>query len=194
MHLLKCKCGAVKGEISAGGPNNRVRCYCTDCRAFANFLGMEADVLDAQGGTEVIQVSQARVRITQGLDQLAAIRLSDKGMLRWYASCCKMPIGNSMADPRWFSIDLVHSCLEHSKLDQDFGSSTALISTGTALGDPKPKQQGLLGAIIKFAWIVIPARLLGRYKHAQLFTSARTPIVTPTVLSPSEVQQLKHAS
>ena len=29
--------------------------------------------------------------------KIAAIRLTEKGLVRWYASCCNTPIGNTMA-------------------------------------------------------------------------------------------------
>ena len=42
-------------------------------------------------------MSQANVSFTAGADKVAAMRLSRKGMMRWYASCCRTPIGNTMA-------------------------------------------------------------------------------------------------
>lgn len=194
MHPIKCACGTVKGLVLAGAPSNRVRCYCTDCRAFGRFLGAQSKVLDSQGGTEIIQAAQYRVRFTQGLDHVAAIQLSEKGMVRWYARCCNTPIGNTMRDSKWSFIGLISSCLTPERLDQDFGSAIAALGTDTALGNPKPKQHGVLSTVAKFALIVIPARLSGSYKDTQLFTSAGAPIAVPRVLLASEVEQLKSAA
>ena len=115
MHRLQCQCGSIRANIDSAGTSNRIICYCTDCRAFARFLA-RPDVVDARGGTEIIQVAQSRVRITRGKERLAAIRLTENGMVRWYASCCRTPIGNTMINPKMGFIGLVHSCLDHTQL------------------------------------------------------------------------------
>jgi hypothetical protein len=40
--------------------------------------------------------------------------LSDKGMLRWYASCCNTPIGNTSRDFKVSHVGLLHNCLQES--------------------------------------------------------------------------------
>jgi hypothetical protein len=147
MHLIQCKCGTVRGNVSDGGNSNRVRCYCADCHAFAKFLDPRSQVLDAQGGAEIVQVAQHRLRITQGLD--------------------------------------------HANLDRDFGAVVAVVSTETAIGDPKPQQRRLILTIAKFIWIVLANRISGRYKDTQLFSPTGTPIVTPRILTANELRQLK---
>ena len=165
---------------------NRVRCYCSDCRAFGRFFGAGSNVLDSQGGTEIVQVAQGRVHITQGLDQIDAIRLSDKGMVRWYTRCCRTPIGNTMNSPGWSFMGLIHTCLAPEGLDQDFGSRVGAVNTGSAIGSPKPKQRGALKAVAIFLRIVISARFNRR-------DSSGTPITTPRVLQAAEVEKLKRA-
>jgi hypothetical protein len=190
MHQLKCKCGAVQGQVLKGAPSNRVRCYCTDCRAFGRFVGPAAQVLDAQGGTEIVQVCQSRLRFDRGLEHLASIRLTDKGMIRWYAQCCHTPIGNTMPDPKMSFIGLIHTSMDVSALERDFGYSIALLNTSSALGDPKPQQRGLVGVIFRFARLVLASRIMGRYKRSQLYTSTGTPVVQPRTLTAVELQRL----
>jgi hypothetical protein len=192
MHSIQCQCGAVRGQLEGKGVSNRVVCFCTDCRAFARFLG-RADVLDGQGGTEIVQLAQPRLRFLQGADRLAAVRLNEKGMIRWYASCCKTPIGNTMADPKMSFVGMIHSSLDRANMDRDFGTTIAMVGTDTALGDPKPAQRGLPGVIARFIWIVLTTRLSGRYKKSQLFDGAGSPIVAPTILAPLELERLKSA-
>ena len=48
---LKCRCGAVRGEMQPRRAYTRATCYCKDCRAYARFLG-QPGVLDEAGGTE----------------------------------------------------------------------------------------------------------------------------------------------
>ena len=192
MHPVQCKCGTVRGHLEGTGVHSRVICYCTDCRAFAKFLGRAAEVLDEQGGTEIVQVAQARLRLSQGEDRLAAVRLSEKGMIRWYASCCNTPIGNTMADPKISFIGMIHSSLDRSQMNQDFGMQMAILNTDTALGEPKPRQRGLLGVIARFIWIVVTTRISGQYKASQLFNASGLPRVVPTILTPQELVRLKN--
>lgn len=194
MHQLKCKCGAVQGRVLNGTPSNRVRCYCTDCQAFGRFFGPAAQVLDSQGGMEIVQVCQSRLRFDRGLEHLASIRLTDKGMIRWYAQCCHTPIGNTMPDPKMSFIGLIHTSMDVSALDRDFGSSIALLNTSTALGEPKPQQRGLVRVIFRFARLVLASRILGRYKQSQLYTSTGAPVAQPRTLMTVELQQLKSAA
>ena len=191
MHTVKCRCGAVRGQIEAAGTSSRVICYCADCRAFANFLGQTANVCDAQGGTEIVQIAQSRLRIAQGLEHLACLRLSANGMLRWYASCCNAPLGNTMADPKIDFIGLIHSSLDLSRMDSDFGSAIARLNTNTALGETKLQQRGLPGVILRFLWLVVSTRLNGSYKKSQLFNSAGAPIVQARVLTSEELEHFK---
>ena len=194
MHTIQCKCGTLRGQVAGSGTHNRIVCYCTDCRAFAHFLGKASQVLDQQGGTEIVQIAQSRLRFVQGEDCLAAIRLSDTGMLRWYASCCGTPVGNTLANPKMAFIGLIHTCLDQQRINEDFGTRMAIVSTDTALGTPQPKQCGLAGVIARFIWIVLTSRISGSYKTSPLFDAAGVPRVAPKILSAEELAALKNAA
>ncbi|MDP2746694.1 DUF6151 family protein [Pseudomonas sp.] len=193
MHSIQCQCGAVRGELDSIGVSNRIICYCTDCRAFAHFLGKAPFVLDKQGGTEIVQVAQSYLRFCQGEDLLAAVRLTEKGMLRWYATCCTSPIGNTMASRKVSFIGLIHTCLDRQQMDKDFGTKVAVLNTDTALGKPKPTQHGLLGVIARFIWIVAKSCISGQYKKSPLFNSSGLPRVSPKTLESDELEILKSA-
>ncbi|WP_305857758.1 DUF6151 family protein [Balneatrix alpica] len=193
MHQVKCQCGAVQGRLLKGAPNNRIRCYCSDCQAFARYFDPGLQVLDAQGGTEIVQVCQSRLCFDRGLENVAAIRLTNTGMIRWYAQCCQTPIGNVMADPKMSFIGLIHTCLDKSALDKDFGPSVSAFNTQDALGDPKPQSRGLLRSLLRFMRLVLLSRVFGRYKKSPLFSASGAPIVTPKILAASELQKLKTA-
>ena len=193
MHQIQCKCSSVKGHIKGTGTSNRVICYFADCRAFAQYLGCSDDVLDAHGGTEIVQVAQPRLAITHGKAHLATVRLSKKGMVRWYAACCNTPIGNTLANPKISFIGLIHSSLDHSKLDEDFGNNIAIVNTGSATGDPKPKQKGIFGTIIRFIRIILPTRISGNYRKSQLFNESSEPIAAPVIISAEQLNVLKNS-
>lgn len=74
---------------------NRVVCYCDDCQAFAHFLG-RADILDPHGGSDVVQVAPGALRFDRGYQRIVGIRLSPKGLHRFYTECCQTPVGNTM--------------------------------------------------------------------------------------------------
>lgn len=82
-------------DVTPGGCNHAL-CYCKDCQAFARFLDRD-DMLDAHGGTDIVQVAPAQVRIERGADQLRSMRLHDKGMIRFFSACCRSPLGNTMS-------------------------------------------------------------------------------------------------
>src|SRR5262244_3439281 len=94
---VHCRCGEVRGFVADASPNtvNRVMCYCDDCQAFVHHLG-RADLLDAHGGTDIVQVAPASLVSHHGTERIVGLRLAPKGLYRWYASCCKTPLGNTV--------------------------------------------------------------------------------------------------
>src|SRR5262245_2632062 len=94
---LRCRCGQVKARVTNASREavNRVICYCDDCQAYLHHLG-RADLLDAHGGTDIVQVAPSSLSFVQGGDLITGTRLGPKGLYRWYASCCKTPFGNTV--------------------------------------------------------------------------------------------------
>ncbi|MEP7245903.1 MAG: DUF6151 family protein, partial [Gammaproteobacteria bacterium] len=135
-HPLQCRCGTVKGAVENPRGAHRVICYCKDCQAFAHFLGRADDVLDERGGSDIVQVLPRNITFTQGIEALACMRLTQKGLVRWYTSCCKTPVGNTLATPKVSFIGLVHSCLDNpgKPLDEAFGPIRACVNTKGAKG------------------------------------------------------------
>jgi Family of unknown function (DUF6151) len=172
---------------------NRVVCYCKSCQAFAHFLGRQSQILDERGGTDVIQMLPKNVSFTQGIEALACMRLTEKGLLRWYASCCNTPIGNTLANFKFSFIGLVHECLEGSDtpLQDSFGPVRSWINTDGAKGDPKPKASGIGAFIPWFVSTVLKARINGDYKQNAFFLKdTGAPIVRPRVLERAELAAL----
>jgi hypothetical protein len=187
-HPLQCRCGTLKGVVESPGSANRAICYCRDCQAFAHFLGRANDVLDERGGSDVIHILPKNITFTQGIEALACMRLTHKGMLRWYASCCNTPIGNTLPTPRISFIGLLHSCVEHADrpLDDAFGAVRGWVNTKSAKGSPKPRQ--VLGPTLRWFFTkVLRARLNGEYKHTPFFRAdTGAPVVSARVLSTAE--------
>lgn len=186
-HPLQCRCGAIKGWISNPERANRVVCYCRDCQAFARVLGQESETLDAQGGSEIVQTLPKNVTFTQGTDALACVRLTPRGMVRWYASCCKTPIGNTLENYKISFVGLLHNCLEAPEhpLQNSFGAIRTYANPQGATGVPKPQATGMGTTLWWFATAVLKARFNGDYKHTPFFKDGR-PIANPRVISIEE--------
>ena len=195
-HPLQCRCGTLKGSVAHPERVNRVVCYCRDCQAFAHFLGRAGDILDAHGGSDVIQTIPANVTFTTGTEALACMRLTDKGLLRWYAKCCNTPIGNTVANYRVSFIGLLHNCLESAgqSLDASFGPVRIWSFTKGAKGPVNVPRFSLIAGMGRFAGMVIRARIDFSYQRTPFFvTSTGAPIVTPQVLRPDERERLRNA-
>ena len=195
-HLLRCRCGHLKGQVSHPAGVSRGVCYCKDCQAYAHFLGRAGDVLDEMGGTDVAATLAQHVSFTEGLDALACMSLSERGMLRWYAGCCNTPIGNTPRDFRLSHVGLVHSCLKDPSmsLDSSFGPVRMRVNTKGAKGKPASMPLSTVVAVVRFMGSLIRTRLDGSYKRTPFFDPHRgTPVVPPRVLTVSERERLARA-
>jgi hypothetical protein len=196
-HSLRCQCGKVKGTLKHNSEINRCVCYCADCQAFARFLRREREVLDARGGTSILQTIPANLTFTEGIEHLACLRLTTKGLLRWYTACCQTPIGNTPPAPNPSFIGLIHTCLsaEPTSLDQAFGPIRMYVNTRSARGAKKPAAAGLLSGTLRVLGMILKARLDGRYKQTPFFVrEIGTPIVVPQVLNDEELRNVKKAT
>ncbi|NEQ46726.1 MAG: hypothetical protein F6K00_25535 [Leptolyngbya sp. SIOISBB] len=192
-HPIQCKCGCLKGSVADVKTANRVVCYCRDCQAFAHFLGNSGDILDRHGGTDIVQTLPKNISFTQGTEVLACMRLTETGLLRWYTTCCKTPIGNTLPSHKMSFVGLVHNCLESSEitLNDSFGSARIYVHTKYAKGESKPKSAGLMATVIRNLARVLRARIDGTYKQTPFFwVDSGVPIVSPKILSHQEYQDV----
>lgn len=189
-HTIRCKCGTLQGYVSR--PEERINrgiCYCRDCRDYAHVLGKAAEVLDSSGGTEVVAVSPRNVVFTHGVEKLACLSLSEKGLLRWYASCCSTPIGNT---PRNFKVSfagLVHNCLEQSDqtIAQSFGPVTMWVNTHGATSEVSARFGSTFRAIMRVMKVLLQSRFDGSYKATPFFAAeSGTAVRVPRVVSVAE--------
>jgi len=139
---LRCRCGHMRGVAIDVSPSTGFRfvCYCQDCQAFARFLG-RADVLDPAGGTDIFQMPPGRLKLTAGTDAMRCLCVSSK-VLRWYADCCRTPIANTAAAPRFPVIGMVHSFMDHEgdgcSRDEALGPPRCRLYEGSAVGPLPP--------------------------------------------------------
>jgi hypothetical protein len=147
---VSCRCGDVHGRVRDASPHtvNRVVCYCDDCQAFLHHLG-RADLLDAKGGTDIVQVAPASLMFDRGTDRIAGLRLTPKGVYRWYASCCKTPLGNTVTPAIPF-VGIAHGAFgsDRARRDEVFGAPRGSFFGKYAVGEPPAGSKSLnLGVI-----------------------------------------------
>ena len=188
---LRCRCGKLRGQVDAAGVAARAVCYCKDCQAFGQFLG--PGTLGAAGGTEVAATLPAAVRFDAGLEHLACMSLSPKGLYRWYASCCRTPIGNTPRDPRTAYVGLVRACLDASpdEIERQLGPLTSHVNTQSATAPVKSSGAGTAWVVAKVGMMLLKARLGGGYKNNPFFDPQLAAPVKPVqVLSLEERKAL----
>jgi len=184
---LRCSCGEVQGTATDITPSsgNRVVCCCSDCQAFANQLGNSSDTLDGFGGTEIYQTSQAQIKISQGHDKLQSMRLTPKGLLRWYASCCNAPIGNSTnAKMPFFGV--IHTFMDIPDRDEVLGDVRAHVQTQYATGTPDYPNHSAkypLGITLRIARKLLVWKLQGKNKPSVFFADGGRPVTKPIIVN-----------
>jgi hypothetical protein len=196
-HPLSCRCGSLKGSVSHSVRVNRCICYCKDCQAFAHFLGQAADILDEQGGTDIVQTLPANVTFSQGQGALACMRLTEKGVLRWYAACCNTPIGNTLINYRVSFVGLIHNCLSYAgtPLADTFGPVRMWVNTGSASGKVPSNAGATIAGMARFGAMIIGARMNGGYRRTPFFAAETgTPIAIPKILTAEELAQVSKAA
>ena len=188
---IRCFCGSVRGiliNVSAR-IGNRAICYCDDCQAFANFLSTDCGILDANGGTDIFQVSPAHLMFTQGNEQIACLRLTPKGTFRWYTSCCRTPIGNTFSTGKLPFIGLIHSCMntEGRTLDELLGPVRMRVMARYAIGDigDMDAYDGFAWTLlVPFIWKLLQWRVRGDHKRSPFFDPVSgQPVVVPRFIS-----------
>ncbi len=173
---IRCLCGALGGAAHGVSAKSgyRIVCYCNDCQAFANYLQSDGATLDANGGTDIFQMSPAHLRITRGLDRLACVRITPKGPLRWYADCCRTPIGNTPPTRQAPFVGLIHSCIDtgNRTLDEMLGPVSLRIMGRHATGDREAldAHDGFLPSqFVGILWKLLKWRVRGDHRRSPFF-------------------------
>lgn len=190
---LRCSCGKLSGtalDVSKAA-GTRIVCYCKDCQAFAHFLE-RPEITDEWGGTDIFQMAPAHVRIDHDDDALRCVRLSGKGIYRWYCRHCKTPVANTLGARVPF-VGLIHSFIDHegagSTLDALLGKPIGHVHTHSAIGGgpPQATQKSMLPVVARSVRKLVGSWLTGASSPSPFFDAKlRTPRVEPRVLSAEE--------
>ena len=188
---VKCSCGAVAGvarNLSAS-TTNHVVCSCKGCQSYAHFLGRTDDMLDADGGSNIFQLNPKNFEITEGMDHVTCMRVTPDGPLRWYADCCKTPLGNTFPKGGVPFLGVLPICTGHK------GSSEAVEKmVGPVRGHVNSPQPLPFGGrvknflmLVRFASKLAWWRLTGGRSYKPFFDAdTMKPIRQPLTISDEE--------
>lgn len=186
---IQCECGKFRAELTQFPKNTpgRLKCYCDDCQSFMHYL-KRSDLLDANGGTEIVPIYPSDMKILAGKEQLKCTRIIANGMYRFSTICCNTPVGNTDFKRAWIG---THRRMFGNKLDQVFTEVRASILGKFGHGTLPP------GVPEKFNFkgfkVVMPFMLKGQFlkrNRPSPFFENEAPVVEPYVLSSEERAEL----
>lgn len=148
--------------------------------------------MDEHGGTDIVPMSPAGVRITAGLERVACVSLSEKGILRWYASCCRTPVGNTPRDPKLAYAGMVTSCFDAAPgaVDAALGPRDRIVlNAGSATGPVRSTPFRFFAGVLRIVGNMLAARIR-RQPPTLFFDPEGRPIRTPQVLTAEQRREL----
>ena len=181
---FSCKCGTLSGVLHDVTPRtgSRVVCYCRDCQAAAHALGAEF-ALNDRGGTDIFQTLPSHIDIRHGQDHLACLRLSPKGLMRWYADCCDTPLFNALPSPTFRFVGVSTAILAGD--GAPLGPVIAVNKGDCATPGPEIASHGYMSA----GWQILKRHLkakLRRDRKTPFFDTSGAPVVSPRILTREE--------
>jgi len=94
---VSCNCGEFSAVVTIDKNQlpTRLKCYCSDCQAYAYHLENADSQLDLKGGSDLIQISPAQFSIVRGEQHLGNLNMTPNGVYRWHTTCCQTGIANT---------------------------------------------------------------------------------------------------
>jgi len=170
---LRCACGAVEAVAHNISPERVIRaiCGCRFCQAYARHLGRGDDALDAFGGMSVFQMSPRDLQFLSGDIQIACLRITKRGCLRWYADCCDTPIAVTLGTRQipFMSVNcaFVDKAVGKDALQDILGPVAARVHTrGKA---PDKGAARALAINLRACALMAKWRLAGDFKYSPFF-------------------------
>jgi hypothetical protein len=180
---LSCQCGQVQGQIVnfSVKTSNRVVCHCQDCRRFTQWTG-HGEMISQHGGVDIVQVAQSQVTLTKGADQIRCARLSKKGLYRFYAACCRMPLGNAMSRGVPFVGLPTPLIVQSARASVDIGLPVGIYG-GSALSPPPNAHRRVPAAMmLRIARLMLKWKFTMRNDSSPFFRADGTAVATPTII------------
>ncbi|QBK06202.1 hypothetical protein DW355_17100 [Hylemonella gracilis] len=158
---------------------------------YLHHLG-RTDLLDVNGGTEVIPAYPSDVKILQGLEHLTCTRLTATGTYRFSTSCCNTPIVNTRPGEPWAGfLRCVYTARDAHSLDQTLGPVRSRIMGRYAQGTPPAGTPDKLNlkALVTVMPFMLKGKILRKSRASPFFADdGITPISSPQVLTDAQRQ------
>ena len=185
---FQCECGSVSGHVNDIAPDDGLRfvCHCDDCQVSAHALD-HPETLDVNGGTSAALLDSSKLKIDNGLDKLATMRVAaikSRPVLRWYCNNCKTPLFNTYDSSYRSFLSFLLANSNTVECDRLLGPSMGHVWKKFSIGDVSDKKSAnLLRIIARMVWRQIHARISGDFRNTPLFDpQSGKPIATPIVL------------
>ncbi len=151
-------------------------------------------MLDENGGSNIFQMNPANFEITTGMEHVACMKVTKEGPLRWFAACCKTPLGNTFPRGGVPFLGVLPICLGHKGTSETVVGLVGPIRAHTNQRGNTPfgekigiffMMMGLLGKIMK--WRIAGGRAYKPFFNAETMR----PITKPIVISDAEREALE---
>jgi len=171
---FSCRCGKLSGALSGvrASEGTHVVCHCDYCRRANAAFGIPGT---REAGVDLWQTTPDRIRIETGAEAMALMRLSSRGVFRWYAACCGTPMFNTMAGPRLPFVGVLVDRLD------DPAPLGPVVAQGFVEG-PDGKSRHVHGGRVVWRFLrrTARARLNGSWRKTPFFTMPDgTPVAPP---------------
>lgn len=176
-----CACGAVEAQLTPV-EGTRCICYCASCQAFLRRLD-KYDLADAHGGTDLFQTTPDKITFSKGLENLTAMRITDKGPIRWSTTCCNTPVCNTGAKRVVPLASFLVAGLQNPKV---LPPVLARVNRKDATGRVEGEAGSMRSLIFAFLRRAIPMLITGKYKRTPFFNADGRPVAEVKLLSPEE--------
>ena len=173
---FSCTCGQVRGTVKGAGPGTGTAlvCCCRYCRAAEVYLDQDDPGGD---GVNIFQTTADRVEISAGQERLDAFSFSDRGLVRWYARCCKAPLFNTPRSARWGMVSVMADRIDGA---EELGPIRAVLYEPQESG--KRKTTGAVRAVAGLLKRTAKMQITGGWKNSPLFGKSGRPVVKIAVL------------
>jgi hypothetical protein len=181
---LACSCGQVHGHIAefSVDTSNRVICHCKDCRKFTLWTG-HTEMVDSHGGLDIIQVAQSQISFDKGVEKIRCARLSKKGMFRFYADCCRMPLGNAMSR----GVPLIglpaQLFVQNPALPVNIGVAVGIHGKSATTPTPNAHRSVPIGVMSRVVRLVLKWKFKSRGASTPFFHDDGKPVSEPNIIS-----------
>lgn len=192
---IQCECGKFSADLTQFPKNTpgRLKCYCDDCQAYLQEL-KRTDLLDQNGGTEIIPAYPADIKILSGKDLLKCLRLSPTGMFRFSTTCCNTPVANTDPHRPWAGIHRrMYTTKDPDRLDNELGPIKSSIMGKHAKGTPPagtPQKFDLKGVSVVLPFI-LKGKFLGKHKPSPFFENGEAVGAVKTLTSEERTKILR---